>query len=157
MALFNEQRQLPGFLAAIGARHLADDPRFATSTARRQNAGALVAILDQVFAERDLAEWRSILAAGVFINLVPVFGVTFGAVNSVDECSNDLQFQRIGALVAFADGKGLTVSSPFHLDGETKVAPRRAPAIGQHGQEILQEAGYASAEIDRLRARGVLG
>ncbi|HEX2337837.1 MAG TPA: CoA transferase [Hyphomicrobiaceae bacterium] len=148
MALFNEQRQLPGFLAAIGARHLADDQRFATSAARRQNAGALVAILDEVFAERDLAEWRSILAAA---------GVTFGAVNSVDECSNDLQFQRIGALVAFADGNGLTVSSPFHLDGETKVAPNRAPAIGQHSQEILQEAGYAMAEIDQLRAQGVLG
>ena len=50
MALFNEQRQLRGFLAAIGCTHLADDPRFATSAARKQNAGALVAILDEVFA-----------------------------------------------------------------------------------------------------------
>ena len=31
MALFNEQRQLRGFLAAIGCTHLADDARFATS------------------------------------------------------------------------------------------------------------------------------
>ena len=30
MALFNEQRQLRGFLTAIGCTHLADDPRFAT-------------------------------------------------------------------------------------------------------------------------------
>ena len=40
MALFNEQRQLRGFLAAIGCTHLADDARFATSAARKQNAGA---------------------------------------------------------------------------------------------------------------------
>ena len=118
MALFNEQRQLRGFLAAIGCTHLADDARFATSAARKQNASALVAILDEVFAQRDLAEWRTILDAA---------GVTFGAVHSVDEASGDAQFQQIGALVPFADGKGLTVSSPFHLDGETKVAPRRAP------------------------------
>ncbi len=148
MALFNEQRQLRGFLTAIGCTHLADDPRFATSAARKQNASALVAILDEVFAQRDLPEWRTILGAA---------GVTFGAVHSVDEASGDVQFQRIGALVPFADGKGLTVSSPFHLDGETKVAPRRAPSVGQHTGEVLQEAGYSTGDIERLRALGVLG
>jgi formyl-CoA transferase len=148
MALFNEQRQLRGFLAAIGCTHLADDPRFSTSAARKQNAGALVAILDEVFAQRDLAEWRTILHAA---------GVTFGGVHSVDETSGDAQFQQIGALVPFADGKGLTVSSPFHLDGETKVAPRRAPSVGQHTDEVLQEAGFSTGDIGRLRALGVLG
>jgi crotonobetainyl-CoA:carnitine CoA-transferase CaiB-like acyl-CoA transferase len=148
MALFNEQRQLRGFLAAIGCTHLADDPRFATSAARKQNAGPLVAILDEAFAQRDLAEWRTLLHAA---------GVTFGAVHSVDESSDDMQFQDSGALVPFADGKGLTVSSPFHLDGETKVAPRRAPTVGQHTNEVLQEAGYLPDEIGRLRALGVLG
>ena len=148
MALFNEQRQLRGFLTAIGCLHLADDARFSTSAARRQNAGALVAILDEVFAQRDLAEWRTILAEA---------GVTFGAVGLVNESATDLQFQRIGALVPFADGQGLTVSSPFHLDGESKVAPRRAPSVGQHTDEVLSEAGYSAAEIARLRTRGVLG
>jgi len=83
--------------------------------------------------------------------------VTFGAVASVDETSGDVQSQHIGALVAFADGKGLTVSSPFHLDGETKVAPRRAPDVGQHTDEVLQDLGYSAGEIAGLRARGLLG
>ena len=148
MALFNEERQLPDFLAAIGCARLADDPRFATRAARQQHAGALVEILDEVFAQRSLAEWRTILGAA---------GVTFGAVASVDETSGDVQSQHIGALVAFADGKGLTVSSPFHLDGETKVAPRRAPDVGQHTDEVLQDLGYSAGEIAGLRARGLLG
>src|SRR3984893_8005104 len=71
MALHNEPRQLASFLRAIGAEHLAQDPRFATQLARRQNHKALNAILDDVFAKRDLAEWRPILEAA---------GVTFGAV-----------------------------------------------------------------------------
>jgi crotonobetainyl-CoA:carnitine CoA-transferase CaiB-like acyl-CoA transferase len=75
----------------------------------------------------------------------------------VDETSGDAQLQQIGALVPFADGKHLTVSSPFHLDGETKAAPRRAPSVGQHTDETLQEAGYSQTEILRLRALGVLG
>jgi formyl-CoA transferase len=148
MALFNEQRQLSGFLAAIGCTHLADDPRFATSAARKQNASALVEILDTVFAQRELAEWRAILDAA---------GVTFSSVNSVDETSGDRQFQQIGALVPFADGRGLTVSSPFDLDGETKAPPQRAPSVGQHTDEVLKEAGYSTGDIGRLRALGVLG
>jgi crotonobetainyl-CoA:carnitine CoA-transferase CaiB-like acyl-CoA transferase len=148
MALFNEQRQLRGFLAAIGCTHLADDARFATSAARKEDSAAFVAILDEIFAQRDLAEWRTILGAA---------GVTFGAVHSVDETASDAQFQNIGALVPFADGNGLTVSCPFHLDGEEKAAPRRAPSVGQHSEEVLEEAGYSRGDIGRLRRLGVLG
>jgi crotonobetainyl-CoA:carnitine CoA-transferase CaiB-like acyl-CoA transferase len=148
MALFNEQRQLRGFLAAIGCTHLAEDHRFSTVAARKENARALVAILDEVFAQRDLAEWGAILHAA---------GVTFGAVSSVDETSSDAQLQRVGAVVPFADERGLTVSSPFHLQGERKVAPRRAPSVGQHTDEVLREAGYSEADIQRLRALRVLG
>jgi formyl-CoA transferase len=107
----------------------------------------LVHILDTVFAQRDLADWRTHLDAA---------GVTFGAVQSVNETADDAQMHQIGALVPFADGAGLTVSSPFQLEGETKVAPRRAPAIGEHTDVVLREAGYAPEEIQRLRALGVL-
>jgi crotonobetainyl-CoA:carnitine CoA-transferase CaiB-like acyl-CoA transferase len=150
-ALANHYRCRDGrwrdFVAVLGRPDLAADPRFATSTARRQHASALVQILDAVFAQRDLADWRTLLDAA---------GVTFGAVQSVNETADDQQMHQIGALVPFADGAGLTVSSPFHLEGETKVAPRRAPAIGEHTDVVLREAGYAPDEIQRLRALGVL-
>ena len=147
MALFNEQRQLRGFLAAIGKENLADDPRFATTESRKQNAWALVQVLDEVFAQRDLAEWRKILDA---------VGITFGIVGTVNEASDDVQMRHAGALVPFADGKGLTVAAPFHIDGINKIAPRRAPSIGQHNDAVLQEAGYSTDDIARLRAGRVL-
>ena len=56
----------------------------------------------------------------------------------------------------FADGAGLTVSSPFHIDGATKVAPVRAPAVGQHSETVLRDAGYSADEIAKLKALGVL-
>jgi crotonobetainyl-CoA:carnitine CoA-transferase CaiB-like acyl-CoA transferase len=147
MALHNEARQLPSFLAAIGQEKLAQDPRFATQPERRAHHRELTAILDAVFAQRDLGEWRPILEKA---------GVTFGAVYTVDEAADDAQAREIGALVPFADGAGLTVSSPFHLDGATKVVPVRAPAVGQHSATVLQDAGYSADEIGRLRALGVL-
>ena len=147
MALFNEERQLRPFLAAIGREDLADDPRFATKQERQKNASALVVELDAVFGARDMPEWRRILDA---------VGVTFGVVGKVDDVADDAQMRAIGALVPFADGEALTVSSPFQLDGEAKVAPRRAPSLGQHSETVLREAGYAEDEIGRLRGLGVV-
>ncbi|MBN9086751.1 MAG: CoA transferase [Reyranella sp.] len=147
MALHNEARQLAGFLEAVDMEYLVQDPRFATQPARLANHKALTEILDEVFAKRDLSEWRPILEKA---------GVTFGPVCTVDEAGDDPQARKIGALVPFADGANLTVSSPFHIDGETKVAPVRAPAVGQHSEAVLRDAGYAADEIAKLKALGVL-
>jgi formyl-CoA transferase len=147
MALFNEQRQLRSFLGAIGREELTDDPRFATPDARKQHARELVLILDEVFSRRDLAEWRTILD-GV--------GVTFGIVATVNEAMDDPQMRHAGALMPFGDGQGLTIMTPFHIDGVEKVPARRAPSIGQHNETVLLEAGYSSDEIARLRGLGIL-
>ena len=89
-----------------------------------------------------MAEWRKILD-GV--------GVTFGVVGTDRRrgrrCA-DAGDRRTGAVRRW---QTLTVSVPFHLDGEAKVAPRRAPAVGQHSEDVLREAGYSADEIGRLR------
>jgi formyl-CoA transferase len=147
MALFNEERQLRPLLNAIGREDLAQDPRFATNAARKQNARALVDELDSVFASRDIAEWRAVL---------DTVGITFGVVGKTDDALDDPQMHAIGAIVPFADGKALTVSSPFHVDGVDKVAPRYAPKVGQHSEEVLRGAGYSADDVARLRTLGVL-
>jgi crotonobetainyl-CoA:carnitine CoA-transferase CaiB-like acyl-CoA transferase len=147
MALFNEQRQLPSFLGAIGREDLTDDPRFATSEARKLHARELVIILDEVFSRRDLAEWRMILD-GV--------GVTFGIVATVNEALDDPQMRHAGALVPFKDGQGLTVMTPFHIDGVEKIPAARAPSVGQHNEAVLREAGYTADDVERLRGLGVV-
>ena len=147
MALFNEQRQLRSFLGAIGREELTSDPRFATTDARKQHARELVLILDAVFATRDLAEWRTILD-GV--------GLTFGIVATVNEALDDPQMRHAGALVPFGDGQGLTVMTPFHIDGVEKIPAARAPSVGQHNEAVLLEAGYSTNDVERLRGLGVV-
>jgi len=149
MALHNETRQLASFLKAIDREDLAQDPRFHTQPQRRAHHKELTAILDEVFTQRDLHEWRPILEKA---------GVTFGPVCTVDEAGDDEQSRTIGALVPFADGTGLTVSSPFSVDGTAKVAPvRAAKVVGQHSEAVLRDAGYTADEIARLKGLGVLG
>ena len=38
----------------------------------------------------------------------------------------------------------------------TKVPARRAPEIGEHGEQVLTQLGFSAAEIDRLQASGAV-
>jgi crotonobetainyl-CoA:carnitine CoA-transferase CaiB-like acyl-CoA transferase len=134
-------------LLSIAADEL-DEPRFATAAAREAHAAELVAVLDRIFATRDLAEWRARLDEA---------GLVFGTVAVMEDIPGDAQMRESGALVPYEDGAGLTVDSPIWIAGQQKVPPRRAPALGEHGEAVLREAGYDEAEIRTLRDAGVVG
>ena len=125
-----------------------EDPRFATAASREAHARELIVILDGIFASKDQSEWRAILDAA---------GLIFGIVADMDEIADDPQILASEALVPFVDGSSLTVNSPFWMAGQEKVRPRPAPAVGQHSEEVLREAGYTDLEIRTLREEGVIG
>ena len=133
------------FKECLGAGAL-DEPRLATAASREAHAHELIAILDDVFATKDQAEWRAILDAA---------GLIFGIVADMDEIADDPQIRASEALVPFTDG-ALTVNSPLWIKGQEKVKPRRAPAVGEHSDRVLREAGFPEAEIERLRAEGTI-
>jgi len=140
LVVLNE-RQFKPLVQALGCPEVADDPRFAQVAERRQHQAALVAIFDAQFARQPLAHWRRALDAAQ---------VTFGVVGTLADVPGDEQMRDAGAIVPFADGSGLTVSSPFEIDGVTKRAPGRAPALGEHSAQVLREAGFDDAQIARL-------
>jgi crotonobetainyl-CoA:carnitine CoA-transferase CaiB-like acyl-CoA transferase len=145
-----DERRWEPLTVAVGRPELAADPRFATQPARRENVRALIAVLDEVFARRDWAEWGPILEAT---------GIAFGVVGTLDDVLHDTQMRASGALVPIDDpraGATLTVGSPIGIAGESKVAPRVPPAIGEHTVEVLREAGFDEAEITRLLASGAI-
>lgn len=54
------------------------------------------------------------------------------------------------------EGQHKTVTSGFLANQDGPAVTRQAPALGEHTDEILQEAGYSEAEIKSLHADGVL-
>jgi hypothetical protein len=47
-----------------------------------------------------------------------------------------------------------TVNSHVFVEGRKKEAPRVPPDYGEHTREILNEAGYSGAEVERLLQSG---
>jgi formyl-CoA transferase len=147
MALLNEPRQWPALLRVLGDPAWGADPRFATQPLRRENAHALIGLLDAAFASRNLAEWRPLLDAA---------GLTFDAVTTTQEAAASPQARATGAIRPTTAG-GWTVDSPLHIAGEAKAPAAPPPAPGADTDAILAELGHAPAEIARLRAAGALG
>lgn len=146
LAAVNEEREATEVFKAIGREDLLADPRFADKPSRRANATALTKLLDEAFGARDWADWRQIMSR---------HRITFGPVGKLDDLGGDEQLRHAGALVPDGTG-GLTIGTPVFMDGEAKRAPTPAPAVGEHGREILAELGYGAAEIERLIAAGVV-
>ena len=85
--------------------------------------------------------------------------VTFGAVRGPEEVIGDPQL-RPNDIVVPLEGAGgeltSTISSPIQMHGVAKVAARRAPALGEHNDEILRELGFDANEIAALSASGAI-
>jgi formyl-CoA transferase len=147
LSLLDQERQWPRLAACVGREELVHDPRFATSSARQAHARELIASLDAVFATKDLAAWRTILDGNDLIT---------GAVATLEDIPEDRQMLANDVLVPFAHDGTLTVNSPFWVAEAEKVAPRQAPGIGEHSDEVLRTLGYADADIAKLRASGAV-
>jgi len=147
LSLLNEDKQWPTLARILGREDLIADERFATRASRHARSVELIKIFDEVFATRPLTEWRKLLDGN---------GLVFGVVGILDDIPHDQQMIDNEVLVPFENDTMLTINSPIWVDGATKVQPRRPPDIGEHSDEILRQAGYDEASIQKLRASGAV-
>jgi crotonobetainyl-CoA:carnitine CoA-transferase CaiB-like acyl-CoA transferase len=148
LSLLNEDRQWPALTRCLGREDLISDARFATKPDRHARSLELIKLFDEIFATRDLAEWRKRLDGN---------GLVFGVVGILDDIPTDRQMIDNDVLVPFEGDSMLTVNSPIWVDGSQKTAPRRPPHVGEHSDEVLREAGYDEAAIRQLRHSGAVG
>jgi crotonobetainyl-CoA:carnitine CoA-transferase CaiB-like acyl-CoA transferase len=145
-----QEKDWPGFVAAIGHDDLLQDPRFTDAKARGVNSAALVEILDGVFAGQPLAHWREAFETG---------RVIFSVIQTMDEVAHDPQMLANAVLAPLAEPHGTathTVNSPIQVVDFTKVPPRRAPKLGEHTEAILADLGFSPADRARLIAQQVV-
>ncbi len=112
--------------------------------------------------DRALAEWCGRRTSAEIIERLWSAGVPAAAVVHPSE---QLHFEQLSARGFFETvdrpitGQSVHVTYPFRLPGaEGPVHRRPAPTLGQHNAEVLGAVlGLTDAEIDALRATGVIG
>jgi len=131
-----------GLCAALGRPELAG--RQWEQGEARVHARAAVAAL---FASRDRDEWVRVLADHD-VCVEPV--LAYDEMSAHPAVAASLWDQPVG------DARLRTVAPPVKLSGSPSSPPRPAPALGEHTDAVLAEAGFTRADIERMRGAGVL-
>src|SRR5712664_2017952 len=142
--------KLAAVAKAIGRTDLLTDPRFSDPAKLTANMPQLTAILDEVFGAQPMAHWYEVFN-GVH--------VTFGAVRGPEEVIDDPQLRPNGIVVPLEGAGGKvtsTISSPIQVHGVAKVSAKRAPELGEHNDEILQQLGFDAKQVEGFRASGTI-
>ncbi len=120
---------------AVGRPELAEDPRFASVTARARNQSELADVLNPLSAERPAASWLEEMQAR---------GVPASLINTYSEALADQQVEAAGWVVPLTLPNGAetrTFGSPLRLDGEPVPVRVGPPSLDGNRVDIL--AGLA--------------
>jgi crotonobetainyl-CoA:carnitine CoA-transferase CaiB-like acyl-CoA transferase len=147
--MLQPDRYWPDLCRRLGRDDLIDDPRFANGMARFQNRAECVRNLDEIFAQRTLAEWRAALAEAEGV---------WAPMQSARELHDDPQALANGYLpeVDRGDGSRFTlVASPVQFDRSTP-ALRPAPDHAQHTEEVLLALGLTWEQLASYKEDGAI-
>lgn len=135
---------------AVGLQNLINDPRFNSVETRKTNAVELIKIMDIVFSQKTLAEWKGILAKTELI---------YSPVQTPVEAVEDPQAKVNDFYTTFNHpvwGPVELLPAPQKLSETPGTYRTSPPEWGQHTEEVLQELGYNWNDINRLKELKVI-
>lgn len=134
-----------GLCRALGAEHLAKDPRFITNAERHANREILEPILTELFLKGTVEEW---------IDRLQRENVPVGEVRSLDRALADEQVLHRNMVLNIEDEARppiRVVGNPVKFVGRHEQTPRFPPRLGADTSQVLSERlGLSPSEIEQL-------
>lgn len=136
--------------ALMGRKEMIEDPLFSNSGARAKNLAPVVAAIEewlQTFADIDEP-----------LGLMDRAGIPCAKVNSATDVLHNEQLQMRGMITEIETPEGVspprvtTRGNPMKFSAAEAVL-KRAPALGQHQDEVLKSIGCDEALIAELKNR----
>ena len=142
-------KQFVSLMRTIGRPDALDDPRFKDWAARTDNVAALREVIESALASDDPKSWEARLTAA---------DVPSACIWKIEEIVEHPQLKHRDVLqtVDSRYGPMRLVGAGFRLAHGSPGIDREPPTLGEHTDEILAEAGYAPAEVERLRRDAVI-
>ena len=139
------ERHIGAVCRALGRPELLDDERFASARAIRKNRVEVIALLDEIIAERPLSQWSERFDRE---------GVWWAPVHSPAEVVVDPQLLANNGVVEVEGGAMRSVNGPVTFSDVVADPARVVPKLGDHTAEVLEELSRGTA---RRRGTGTGG
>ena len=130
------ERHIGAVCRALGRPELLDDERFASASAIRKNRVEVIALLDEIIAERPLSQWSERFDRE---------GVWWAPVQTPAEVVADPQLLANGGVVEIEGGAMRSVNGPVTFSDVVADPAIAVPKLGDHTAEILDELSRGTA------------
>lgn len=130
------------FWREVGRAELLEDPRFVSLSTRADNIEELYRIAGECLAERTTAEWIDTLAR---------LDIPAAPIAALEELADDPHLREVGFFRKAdhpTEGPIVMTKSPVGFSRTPADYTKPQPKLGQHGAEVLREAGLSDGEID---------
>ena len=148
--LIYNDKQWKSFFEAIGRKEFLEQPRFANHAARTKHINEIYEEMGRLFRERTTAEWRELLEKAD----IPVMPM-----HTLETVLDDPHLNAVGFFKTIdhpVEGRIRQMQVPSTWS-ETQPAPGGpAPTLGEHGRQILEDAGFTADEIETLAAQNAV-
>jgi crotonobetainyl-CoA:carnitine CoA-transferase CaiB-like acyl-CoA transferase len=150
-ALVYTDKQWTAFFRMIGQDNAADrDPRLNSITSRTHNYDYVYEWFSGVMKTRTTSEWMRLFEAA---------DIPHAPLHDLDGLIDDPHLEAVGFFQSIdhpTEGR-LRLAGPAASWSKTPPSVRQyPPRLGEHGGEILREAGFTAGEIEALVAEGAL-
>jgi len=149
-ALVYTDKHWDSFFQAIGWDDEQRDPRFKDMAARTRNYDFVYKWFADLLVTRTTAEWMELLEEA---------DIPCGPMHDLDSLIDDPHLAAVGLFQTIdhpTEGT-LHVAGPAATWSRTPSSIRSAPPrLGEHGDEILRQAGFSDADIDSLADEGAM-
>jgi crotonobetainyl-CoA:carnitine CoA-transferase CaiB-like acyl-CoA transferase len=135
----------------MGEEHWLQDPRFKDDISRGDHG--------EIISER-LAEWCAERSSEEVLAAMEEARIPAGPVLSPQQVLEDPHIAAKGLFQAIdypgTDKAAPVMKTPVELSETPGAIERRAPTLGEHTEQIMQELGYDAASIQALRDKRVI-
>jgi len=150
-ALVYTDKQWAAFFRIIGAEDDGRrDPRLTSIEARTDNYDFVYGWFSEVIKTRSTAEWMGLFVAA---------DIPHAPLHDLDSLIDDPHLAAVGLLqsIEHPTEGSLRLAGPASRWSKTPPSIRRyPPRLGEHGGEILREAGFSAREVENLIAEGAM-
>ncbi|MCP4716554.1 MAG: CoA transferase [Deltaproteobacteria bacterium] len=129
---------------------IAEDPRFATNPKRVENREELVPMISKIIATKTMQEWLDLLNAA---------GVPCGPIYTIDKIFQDphvLARDMLQEVEHPTCGPVKVGGVPIKFSETPATVETPPPLLGQHNEEMLQELGFSTEDIERFKTEKVI-